>query len=169
MNNPKNQNLKINKKSSKKSHYLQRKKIQKKSSIENLNNLFVFPNNKDLYRTIVIKKTSSKFHSKPKKSEKKSSCCIKSGKTFKSASKFKNPKDIPKPISNYIYYSKFFNEKITLLSNKINEFLKSKGIEKFQVEPLMLYAIFIIIIFMLIILCIYGGKLKTKVDKDKKE
>ena len=93
MNNPKNQNLKINKKSSKKSHYLQRKKIQKKSSIENLNNLFVFPNNKDLYRTIVIKKTSSKFHSKPKKSEKKSSCCIKSGKTFKSASKFKNPKD----------------------------------------------------------------------------
>ena len=51
----------------------------------------------------------------------------------------------------------------------INEFLKSKGIEKFQVEPLMLYAIFIIIIFMLIILCIYGGKLKTKVDKDKKE
>ena len=29
MNNPKNQNLKINKKSSKKSHYLQRKKIQK--------------------------------------------------------------------------------------------------------------------------------------------
>ena len=67
-------------------------------------------------------------------------------------SKFKNPKDIPKPISNYIYYSKFFNEKITLLSNKINEFLKSKGIEKFQVEPLMLYAIFIIIIFMLIIL-----------------
>lgn len=93
MNNPKNQNLKINKKSSKQNHYLQRKKIQKKSSIENLNNLFSFPNNKDLYQTIVIKKTSSKFHSKPKKSEKKPSCCIKSGKTFKSASKFKYQKD----------------------------------------------------------------------------
>jgi len=93
MNNQKNQSSKINKRSSKKNHYLQKKKIQKKSSIENLNNLYVFPNNKDLYQTISIKKTSSKFHSKPKKSEKKSSCSIKSGKTFKSASKFKYQKD----------------------------------------------------------------------------
>lgn len=92
MNNQKNQNSKINKRLSRKGHYLQKKKIQKKSSIENLNNLYGFQN-RDSYQTIVIKKTFSKFHSKPKKSEKKSSCNIKNVNTFKSASKFKYQKD----------------------------------------------------------------------------
>ena len=84
-------------------------------------------------------------------------------------SKFENPKDIPKPISNVIYYFKFFNDKIISLSNKVNEFLERKGIEKLKVEPIILYIIFIIIIFTLIILCICGRNPKTELDKNKKE
>ena len=85
-------------------------------------------------------------------------------------SKFENPKDIPKQISNFIYYLKFFNEKVIIsFSNKINEFLKNKGIETIKVTPIMLYVIFNVIIISLIILYIYGGKLKTEIDKDKNE
>ena len=84
-------------------------------------------------------------------------------------SKFENPKDIPKPISNYIYYFKFFNDKIISLSNKFNELLERNGIQKFKVKPIMLYSIFIIIIFILIILYIYVRNSKSEIDKNKKE
>ena len=84
-------------------------------------------------------------------------------------SKFENPKDIPKQISDAIYYFKFFNDKIISLSNKVNEFLERKGIQKFKVEPIILYIIFIIIIFTLIILCICGRNPKKELDKNKKE
>lgn len=53
MNRPKKPNLKLNKSSSKKLH---QKTIQKKSSIDSLNNICLIPN-KELYQTIIIKKT----------------------------------------------------------------------------------------------------------------
>ena len=89
MNRPKKPNLKLNKSSSKKLH---QKTIQKKSSIDSLNNICLIPN-KELYQTIIIKKNSSKYNSKLKHSENKASCCIKNRKTIKSASKFKYQKN----------------------------------------------------------------------------
>ena len=91
MNNHKKSNLNIEKKSLRKSH---QKTITKKSSIDNLNNIFIIPK-KELYQTIAVKKSSSKNHSKSKKIENKiSSCSIKNGKTLKSATtKHKNQKN----------------------------------------------------------------------------
>ena len=89
MNKNKKPNLKLNKSSSKKLH---QKKIQKKSSIDSLNNICLIPN-KELYQTIIIKKNSSKYNSRLKHSENKASCCIKNRKTIKSASKFKYQKN----------------------------------------------------------------------------
>ena len=89
MNNQKKQNIYIEKKSLRKS---QQKAIAKKSSIDNLNTIIP---KKDIYQTIIINKTTSKYSSKPKKSEKKTSfCCIKNRKPIKSATtKFKNQKN----------------------------------------------------------------------------
>ena len=89
MNRQKRPNLNLEKRSSRKSH---QKTIQKKSSIDSLNNICSIQN-KELYQTIIIKKSSSKFPSKPKKTEKKTSCCIKNKKSFKSATKFKYQKN----------------------------------------------------------------------------
>ena len=90
MNDQKKPNIYIEKKKSLRKN--QQKTITKKSSIDNLNNLIP---KKDIYQTIIINKTSSKYHSKSKKSEKKaSSCCIKNRKPIKSATtKFKNQKN----------------------------------------------------------------------------
>ena len=87
----KKQNINFDKKSLKRNN---RKAITKKSSIDNLNNICIIPK-KDIYQTIVINKTSSKFQSKPKKEEKKpSSYCIKNPKPIKSAtSKYKSQKN----------------------------------------------------------------------------
>ena len=87
----KKQNINFDKKSLKRNN---RKTITKKSSIDNLNNICIIPK-KDIYQTIVINKTSSKFQSKPKKEEKKpSSYCIKNPKPIKSAtSKYKSQKN----------------------------------------------------------------------------
>ena len=84
-------------------------------------------------------------------------------------SEFENPKDIPKPISNFTYYYKFIIDKLNSCTDIINAFLKSKGIDKFKVEPIMLFAIIIIVIFTLIIYCICGvikkrEKIKKKVE-----
>ena len=88
MNSQKKSRLSKEKKSLRKSH---QKTITKKSSIDNLNNICIIPT-KELYQTIAINKTSSKFHSKPKNKEKNpSSCCLKNRKPIKSATtKFKN-------------------------------------------------------------------------------
>ena len=80
-------------------------------------------------------------------------------------STFENPKDLPKQISNSIYYYKLILDKSSLATEKINEFLKSVGIEKFKVEPIMLFVIISIVILALIIFCICGGNAK----KEKKE
>jgi len=84
-------------------------------------------------------------------------------------SKFENPKDLPKPISNFTYYYKLILDKSKFITDKINGFLKSNGIEKFKVEPIMLFAIIIIVIFTLIIFCIYRGNTKKEIYKKKNE
>ena len=91
MNTQKRININEDKKSLRKS---QQKTITKKSSIDSLNNIYFIPK-KELYQTIVINKTSSKFHSKVKKQERKrSSCCIKNRKCIKtSTQKYKNSKN----------------------------------------------------------------------------
>ena len=68
--------------------------ITKKSSIENLNNIYIIPQ-KEIYQTIIINKTSSRFHSKQKKDDKKpSSYFIKNRKALKSATiNYKNQKN----------------------------------------------------------------------------
>ena len=68
--------------------------ITKKSSIENLNNIYIIPQ-KEIYHTIIINKTSSRFHSKQKKDEKKpSSYFIKNRKALKSTTiNYKNQKN----------------------------------------------------------------------------
>ena len=83
-------------------------------------------------------------------------------------SKFEDPKDLPKPISDCDYYYKLILDKSKFITEKINEFLKSKGIENFKVEPIMLFAIINIFIFSLIIFCICDTK-KTEKDKNKIE
>ena len=91
MNTQKRINVNIEKKSLRKNHL---KTITKKSSIESFNNIYIIPK-KEQYQTIIIKNSSTQFHSKPKKKEKKtSSCCIKNSKTLKSTgAKFKNQKN----------------------------------------------------------------------------
>ena len=84
-------------------------------------------------------------------------------------SEFENPKDIPKPISNFTYYYKFIIDKLNSCTDIINAFLKSKGIDKFKVEPIMLFAIIIIVIFTLIIYCICGVNKKREKIKKKVE
>ena len=84
-------------------------------------------------------------------------------------SEFENPKDIPKPISNFTYYYKFIIDKFNSFTDIINGFLKSKGIVKFKVEPIMLFAIIIIVIFTLIIYCICGVNKKREKIKKKVE
>ena len=84
-------------------------------------------------------------------------------------SEFENPKDLPKPISNSTYYFKFIVDKFYFCSDKINGFLKSKGVNKFKVEPVMLFAIIIIVIFTLIIYCFCGVNKKREKIKKKVE
>ena len=62
MNDQKKPNIYIEKKKSLRKN--QQKTITKKSSIDNLNNLIP---KKDIYQTIIINKTSSKYNSKSKK------------------------------------------------------------------------------------------------------
>ena len=84
-------------------------------------------------------------------------------------SEFENPKDIPKPISNFTYYYKFIIDKLNSCTDIINAFLKSKGIDKFKVEPIMLFAIIIIVIFTLIIYCFCVVNKKREKIKKKVE
>ena len=66
MNTQKRINVNIEKKSLRKNHL---KTITKKSSIESFNNIYIIPK-KEQYQTIIIKNSSTQFHSKPKKKEK---------------------------------------------------------------------------------------------------
>ena len=84
-------------------------------------------------------------------------------------SEIEDPIDLPKPISNSIYYYKLIIDKFNSFTDTINGFLKSKGIEKFKVGPIMLLVVFGVVIFTLIIFCFYGVNAKVEKNKNKNE
>ena len=129
MNTQKRVNVNIDMNSLRKNH---QKTIIKKSSIDSFNNIYIIPK-KEQYQTLVIKKSSNQFHSKPKKTDKKmSSCCIKNHKSLKSAGKKfkshknKNFKDVLYDLLSLsssgesLYSKKKTNDKRELTHNTIN-------------------------------------------------